>query len=190
MGSDTMSDNRVNQVIKTKFGNAKIDNKGYYAITSRKEGNNRKFLHRLIFEDFYQCDLDEVFPEGALIHHVDGDKTNNNIWNLEVLSRAEHAAIHRKGVKHTEENILKMMKLQNKTGFYRVSTLKRKDCKQGFIWCYLYPLKNGKQKQLVAVNLLTLKNKVLKKGLRWDVIDEEKAVSLCKEYKYDFGEVC
>ena len=40
----------------TKFGTAKIY-RGYYIITSRKEGNHGKFLHRLIFEDFYKIKL-------------------------------------------------------------------------------------------------------------------------------------
>ena len=42
--------------IDTKFGKATILN-GYYRITSTKEGNNNKSLHRLIFEDFYQSPL-------------------------------------------------------------------------------------------------------------------------------------
>ena len=38
--------------IKTKFGTAKISDKGYYVITSRKEGNNnsRETMIRLIAE--------------------------------------------------------------------------------------------------------------------------------------------
>ena len=38
----------------TKFGRAYIGHHGYYVVTSKKEGNHNKLLHRLIFEDFYQ----------------------------------------------------------------------------------------------------------------------------------------
>lgn len=33
-------------------------------------------------------------PKGMDIHHVDGDKSNNNIENLELLSRSEHLKRH------------------------------------------------------------------------------------------------
>ena len=32
------------EVLKTKFGNAKIGSLGYYQITSKKEGNHNKML--------------------------------------------------------------------------------------------------------------------------------------------------
>ena len=35
-------------------------------------------------------------PKGMLIHHIDGDCLNDNISNLELMSRAEHLLIHRK----------------------------------------------------------------------------------------------
>ena len=79
-----------NTSIKTKFGTARIDKKGYYYISSRKEGNNSKFLHRLIFEDFYQIKL----PKNIHIHHDDGNKLNNNIWNLIPMTKGEHTFVH------------------------------------------------------------------------------------------------
>lgn len=81
--------------IKTKFGNASIGNHGYYYITSRKGKNSKKLLHRLIFEDFYNINLDEEFPEGVVIHHHNEDKLCNEIWNLVPMSRQEHANLHK-----------------------------------------------------------------------------------------------
>lgn len=77
-------------VVKTKFGNARLDSYGYYRITSKKEGNHMKLLHRLIFEDFYNIQL----PEGIVIHHDDENKTNNEIWNLIPMSAQEHMSLH------------------------------------------------------------------------------------------------
>ena len=56
-----------------------LENK--YAIRARKE-----------WYDAYG-----EIPEGNIIHHIDGDTMNDDISNLDCLSRAEHASLH-----HTE----------------------------------------------------------------------------------------
>lgn len=100
--------------MKTKFGNANINNGGYYQITSRKEGNHGKHLHRLIYEDYYKVSL----LEETDIHHIDGDKLNNNISNLIPLKHNNHCSMHMKGNtnmkghKHTEETRKKMSNAQ------------------------------------------------------------------------------
>ena len=81
------------KTINTKFGIARISNDGYWRITSSKEGNNGKRLHRLIFEDYHKCTL---LPN-AVIHHRDGNKLNNRYENLELMSRGEHSILHHKG---------------------------------------------------------------------------------------------
>jgi len=42
-------------------------------------------------------------PEGCVVHHRDGDKTNNDPSNLVVMTRSEHALEHGFGslVRHT-----------------------------------------------------------------------------------------
>ena len=123
--------------IKTKYGNCCIHN-GYYMVTSVKEGNRGKYLHRLIYEDKYGG-----IPEGYQIYHIDGDKLNNNIANL---------AINHKSC--------------NNTGVYRVSRVKSKKYKSGFCYTYTYT-KDSKKKRITSKNLETLKEKVLNKGLEW-----------------------
>lgn len=41
-------------------------------------------------------------PKGHVIHHKDGDKTNNAPCNLQVVTRAEHARLHGVGAKRSE----------------------------------------------------------------------------------------
>lgn len=91
--------------MKTKFGTAVIGNNGYYRINTISEGNFNKLLHRLIFEDFYQTEL----PEDWIIHHDDGNKTNNEIWNLIPMTKAEHTRLHapKKISQHIREKISK-----------------------------------------------------------------------------------
>ena len=118
--------------INTKYGTVKINEYGYYRVTSKKEGNCLKLLHRLIFEDYYNIDLDEEFPEGIIIHHEDGNKLNNEIWNLVPMTTNEHTAFHRTDNFLSNSTLKLMSKIRNSTGFFRVSTGKDKT-KQGFI---------------------------------------------------------
>ena len=85
--------------LKTKFGNAKISTLGYYQITSKKEGNYKKMLHRLIFEDYHGTEI----PEDILIHHKDGNKLNNDIDNLIPMERGKHTTLHHTEVTPSEE---------------------------------------------------------------------------------------
>ena len=91
--------------METKFGTAKIWGNGYYYITSTKEGNFKKLLHRLIFEDFYG-----EIPKGCVIHHKDENPLNNCIMNLQLLTESQHHKLHSTGEnnpfygrKHSEE---------------------------------------------------------------------------------------
>ena len=156
----------VAEVLSTKFGNAKINTTGYYLITSRNEGNNGKLLHRLIFEDYYNINLDEEFPEGVIIHHNDGNKTNNEIWNLIPMTHEEHMTIHMTGEKnpmvkgHTLDSCKKISASHTSTGFFRVYKYPDTSCKQGFIFRYSYS-DNGKRIVIGRVNISKLKEIVI-----------------------------
>lgn len=53
-------------------------------------------LHRYVWEYF-----NGAIPKGYHVHHIDGDKTNNEISNLAMMSRSEHEQLH--GATMTEE---------------------------------------------------------------------------------------
>lgn len=54
-------------------------------------------LHRYIWE----CEVGPI-PKGHHIHHLDGDKSNNRISNLTILSSHDHASQH--GKTHVEQS--------------------------------------------------------------------------------------
>ena len=85
--------------IKTKFGNASLSDHGYYRIHSNEKGNRGKYLHRLIFEDFYG-----EIPSGFYIHHKNGNPLDNCILNLQLMRNKDHSAFH----KPSEETKQKM----------------------------------------------------------------------------------
>lgn len=83
--------------IQTKFGIAKIGNHGYYKISENSKGYYGKLLHRLIYEDYHNLQI----PKNSEIHHIDGNKLNNNINNLIMMSKEEHRRLHFKERKGT-----------------------------------------------------------------------------------------
>lgn len=172
----------MNTKITTKFGIAKINKDGYYQITSRKEGNNNKFLHRLIWETVWG-----KIPKNWVIHHIDGNKTNNCILNLLGMDRSgENHPMYNKS--HSIESCQKMSNSHNTTGFFRVNKHKDKRYSQGFIWVYSY-YKNGKRHHISRVSLTDLKKEVIAKNLVWHIINEYNARITCKENDYNFEEL-
>lgn len=153
-----------NESFETEFGKAVITQNGYIAINS---GKNRTFIHRLVWEKY-----NGEIPDGYQIHHIDGNKLNNDISNLQLLSAEEHTRLHMltnnpiKGKTRSLENKLNISKQQNKTGYFRVSKEYGKPYKKGFRYRYIY-LENGKRKEIKSVNLDNLKEKVIEKGLPW-----------------------
>lgn len=93
--------------MKTKFGNVKINGVGYYMVTSTKEGNHKKLLHRLIWEDFWGCEI----PKGYVIHHKDGNKLNNCILNLQLMRDKDHRSLHSTGREVSNEQTERMSNL-------------------------------------------------------------------------------
>lgn len=117
--------------IETKFGTAYVDTHGYLRISSVKEGNHNKLVHRLVFEDFYNISLNEEFPDGVIIHHEDGNKLNNEIWNLVPMTNQEHSIMHHTGVKFTEERCRKISEAKKGFKYTEESKQKMREAKLG-----------------------------------------------------------
>lgn len=61
-----------------------------YVRGYNKKGNVK--MHRAVMEEH----LGRRLSPDEVVHHIDGDKTNNDISNLAVMSREEHSSLHRK----------------------------------------------------------------------------------------------
>lgn len=70
---------------------------GYYLTTQNHLHHGRR-LHRAVWE-YYNCTV----PEGYHVHHIDHDKSNNDISNLQLMAAEEHRKIH--GIELTEVEI-------------------------------------------------------------------------------------
>lgn len=150
------------QRIETQFGIAIQNKYGYYQIKSRKEGNHNKYLHRLIFENFYGIKL----LSNIHIHHLDEDKSNNEIWNLIPMTKQEHNSLHKSKLNH--ENLPN--DFYNPTGFFNVTKHKDSRCKQGFNYRYVY-FEDNTKKYIHSISLDKLEMKVKELGLEWRRLD-------------------
>lgn len=65
--------------------------KTYYVCEGK--GVKRQFEHRLVYEAEFG-----PIPKTWIVHHKDGNGLNNNIDNLQAMSRAEHQWTHGKKI--------------------------------------------------------------------------------------------
>ena len=78
--------NAYEQEAKTKPIKATRVGNGYLKYSLWYEGKSfQSPAHRIVYEAF-----NGPIPEGMEIHHIDGDKQNNHISNLQMVSREEN----------------------------------------------------------------------------------------------------
>lgn len=75
------SDGRVYSKISERFMNPILSKSSGYLILGSKLGS----VHRLVTETF----LGKI-PEGLVVNHKDGNKVNNNLSNLEIVTYSEN----------------------------------------------------------------------------------------------------
>ena len=63
---------------------------GYVQVSSKKYSNRLKKEHQIVMENYIGREL----KKGEVVHHIDGDKTNNNINNLALMDITAHARLH------------------------------------------------------------------------------------------------
>lgn len=77
------------------------------------DGKNER-VHRLVADAFYDGDID-----GMDINHIDGDKTNNFIGNLEICTRSEN-------IRHAFKHGLKKTNLTDEYRLHGTEAMKEK----------------------------------------------------------------
>lgn len=79
-----------------RYMGAVLDGNGYLLILkpewyTGKQGSKHIFLHHKVFCE--ATGMTEI-PPGFVVHHVDGDRMNNSIDNLALLSASAHQKMH------------------------------------------------------------------------------------------------
>lgn len=79
----TVIDDRHQEFCGAHFHKA---NKGDFV---GRKNNSLVKLHRVVWSHYFGD-----IPDGYIIHHVDGDKENNQIENLQLMTHGEHSRLH------------------------------------------------------------------------------------------------
>ena len=98
--------------MKTEYGKFHINKQGYYV--------KNIYLHNLVWVNFYG----KPVPDGYAIHHINGDKTDNRIQNLQCVERKTHSRFHNKGRRHSEKS--KKQISESKKGYNHTEETKQK----------------------------------------------------------------
>lgn len=61
-----------------------LNNSGYYKITNSYTGENC-YIHREVAKLFIGS-----IPEGFIVNHIDGNRLNNSVYNLEIISQQDN----------------------------------------------------------------------------------------------------
>lgn len=97
------SDEWKENIRKSKTRAAELTSKGVsdktngYSEFTRGE-NKGRCVHAVVMES----SIGRRLLQDEVVHHVDGDKQNNDINNLELMSRSEHTRLHQKMRKETK----------------------------------------------------------------------------------------
>ena len=67
----------------------RIAHTGYVSMSNGCGGYN--LIHRLVIENY----LGRKLKSRDIVHHKDGNKLNNRLENLEVMTQSRHVNIHR-----------------------------------------------------------------------------------------------
>jgi hypothetical protein len=84
---------------KSREGIARLSKFGYIQLsgyhTHPMSNNNGVILeHRLVLSEY----LGRMLNKNEIVHHINGNRQDNRIDNLELTTRSEHAVIHRMGL--------------------------------------------------------------------------------------------
>lgn len=76
------------------------DANGYLGMFVIKDGIPKfRSIHRLMFEHHLGRELNSI----EIVHHIDGNKLNNNLDNLSLMTNSEHSKLHQ-FIKRMEKN--------------------------------------------------------------------------------------
>ena len=89
-----------------KWKGGKGNHSGGYLTTRIGEGVY-VLTHRLVYEKH----LGRKLGDDEHVHHIDGNKSNNDIKNLQLMSKSEHQSFHAK--KSYENHVGAMYKINN-----------------------------------------------------------------------------
>jgi hypothetical protein len=108
--------NKINHLGKEKKY-AKFNEIEFYSYHDYYRHHDKNTLHHYVY--CYYNNID-VIPKGYVIHHIDFNKQNNDISNLQLLTHSDHSKLHSKlsnngsYITISEEQVDQLIELKNK----------------------------------------------------------------------------
>lgn len=101
---------RINSIVNLKPSKS---NKDYLTINIKKDDDKKQgyLIHRLVAYEFYKFDITD---RNNTINHINFNRFDNNIKNLEVINyreNNEHMLLRYNGSNHCDENTMSLIKL-------------------------------------------------------------------------------
>ena len=86
---EVFEDGRIWSYVTNKFLKPHPNHKGYELVTLSDNDNNKKTyqVHRVV----YEAVSGKPIPEGMQVNHIDENKTNNHISNLNLMTPKENS---------------------------------------------------------------------------------------------------
>lgn len=156
---------------KSDGGELSFNTTGYYKVHKTKSNSvsiGYLFLYNIPFSD-------KTLSSRSILELEKKVKENNFPWKILDNEKADKTL--QQNLKDLNTN--KAKHPRNKTGYYRVHKENRGIY---FTWNYSYN-ENNKKIQIRRLDLNELKEEILDKGLKWEIIDKEKAEISNKENK-------
>ena len=96
LASDAGYESKIKNKLEPNIGKIVIGKEGYPEIYIGKNYPYRKGGYRCIRYHQYvmELHLNRALQKGEVVHHIDGDKTNNNLENLYLTTVQEHNKLH------------------------------------------------------------------------------------------------
>lgn len=101
----------ISEEVDTKYGTAVINPYGYLQLTTFQH-NKSRLVHRRVWEDFYN----KPVPKNCVIHHLNGDKLDNRIQNLQCCLKTNHIKFHSKNKSFNHSDEFKKIRSDRYTG--------------------------------------------------------------------------
>jgi hypothetical protein len=87
-----------------------VNKHGYHQITTIE--NRCRHVHTVVVEK----EICRKLKVGEVVHHIDGDKSNNDISNLKLMSNSDHAKLHSLARDHKRLKILASTRTRDPKG--------------------------------------------------------------------------
>lgn len=144
----------------------KRNKKGQFVYTTGKGRYKRKNIngYNIQYSRYVWEKHNGEIPKGMLIHHIDEDKMNNDIKNLQMMTYKEHNLLHAKDKKVWNEGLTAKTNNKLKNIIDKAQASRMKTMKKRFIETYKLRKSGLKLKQIA--NILNISSRQVSERLR------------------------